>query len=131
MRLVTEKMASRKGTTRITTHSKECAKAAPAIVAVTTAEGSRLAEPVTTPGPNRQRLHSLFTRASAAAAGNFTTCPRSAGDPLRRFFFSGNFGEFTPSVSLDLPFMPEPQGPAVGDQSKSRNDVKPVSVGRP
>src|SRR5215469_15485964 len=96
MRLVTEKMARRKGTTRTTTHSNECEKAAPAIVAVTTAEGSRLAEPVTTPGPRCQRLHSSFCTDSEAVAGNFTTRPRSAGDPFRRFFLSGNLGKFTP-----------------------------------
>src|SRR5581483_8055088 len=95
IRLVTEKIASRNGTIRNTTQKRECANAAPAMVAVTTAEGSRFADPVTTPGPSRQTFQLFFGRASPSVAGNLTTLPRSSGEPFLGGAL-GNFGKFTP-----------------------------------
>src|SRR5947208_6845972 len=75
MRVVTENTASRKGTQRMTGHSSDREKAAPATVAVITADGSRFAEPVTIPGPKRQsELHPLGV---PCRSGKSTTLARS------------------------------------------------------
>src|SRR5689334_475045 len=99
------------------------------MVAVTTAEGSRLADPVTTPGPRRHTFQ-LLGLGSGVLAGNFTTRPRSSAEPFL-FAWLGNFGKFTPEVSLDLALVPEPQRSAIGDHAESSNSRQKQRIARP
>src|SRR5581483_6791816 len=111
MRAATSKMVSRNGTHRITTQSTEPPKAAPATVAVTTAEGSRSAAPVTRPGPMR-RSEARISRpvpGGGCAWGKRTTFEGGFACPL------GDPGEFTLKVSLDAALVPQTQRAAVRD----------------
>src|SRR3954466_1869772 len=73
MRAVTENIARRNGTHSTTCHSNPREKAAPAIVAVTTAEGSRFAAPVTIPGANCLAVCQPVHDCRGGRTGKFTT----------------------------------------------------------
>src|SRR5438045_7258020 len=102
MRVVTENTARRKGTQRITGHSSDREKAAPATVAVITADGSRFAEPVTIPGPNR---HSELHRLAALSfrdSGKPTTLARSDTLPAGLEVFAGSKNDVSRLAMIDF-----------------------------
>src|SRR6478672_7429939 len=78
-RATTENVTSRKGTQSATSHSNWKEKAAPATVAVTMAEGSRLDAPVTMPGAIRANPL-RGASAESSGPGKRTTRPRFPDD---------------------------------------------------
>src|SRR5438105_3821497 len=118
MRAVTAKIVSKNGVQSTTTHNRENAKAAPATVAVTTAEGSRSAAPVTMPGPMRCRpLQNPGEGSSRGKACHRSTFPRSFAVPSRGWGLS-NLGKVTLEVSFNLAFVPQAQRAGISNDAE-------------